>query len=145
MDSGEDKLWNMPNARISQSVTSLSLQKGLLVLFRNDDSTSVLIITGTHGKDGVTGLTDRSMLDRTFYKGDCKSKNFTFLVDLISFKIVGVGVVPRAESDEIPDIMEIQRAELSDDQDCFYNEPGINQMRIQVVRLTHDKCSPIKI
>ena len=29
--------------------------------------------------------------------------------------------------------MEIQRAELSDDQDCFYNDEGINQMRIQVV------------
>ena len=57
---------------------------------------------------------------------------------LISFlsEIVGVGVVPRAESDEIPDIMEIQRAELSDDQDCFYNDPDINQMRIQVPRLT---------
>ena len=64
---------------------------------------------------------------------------------VIVLKIVGVGVVPRAESDEIPDIMEIQRAELSDDQDCFYNEPGINQMRIQVLRLTHDACSPIKI
>ena len=85
------------------------------------------------------------MLDRTFYKGDCKSKNLTVLVDFISFKIVGVGVVPRTESDEIPDIMEIQRAELSDDQDCFYNDEGINQMRIQVVRLTHDACSPIKI
>ena len=66
---------------------------------------------------------------------------------LISFlsKTVGVGVVPKAESDEIPDITEIQRAELSDDQDCFYNEEGINQMRIQVVRLTHDAFSPIKI
>ena len=44
----------------------------------------------------------------------------------------GVGVVPRAKSDEIPDIMEIQKAELSEDQDCFYNDPDINQMRIQV-------------
>ena len=67
----------------------------------------------------------------------------SWLISILS-KIVGVGVVPRAESDEIPDITEIQRAELSDDQDCFYNDEGINQMRIQVVRLTHDKCSPIK-
>ena len=28
--------------------------------------------------------------------------------------------------------MEIQKAELSEDQDCFYNDPDINQMRIQV-------------
>ena len=68
----------------------------------------------------------------------------SWLMSILS-KTVGVGVVPRAESDEIPDIMEIQRAELSDDQDCFYNDEGINQMRIQVVRLTHDACSPIKI
>ena len=73
------------------------------------------------------------------------SKNLKVLLDFIFFLIVGVGVVPRAESDEIPDIMEIQRAELSDDQDCFYNDPDINQMRIQVLRLTHDACSPIKI
>ena len=73
----------MKYARISQSVTSLSLQKGLLVLFRNDDSTSVLIISGTHGKDGVTGLTDRSMLHRPFYESDCKSKNSKILVDII--------------------------------------------------------------
>ena len=64
----------MEYARISQIVTSLSLQKVLLVLFRNSDSTSVLVITGTHGKDGVTGLTDRSLLDRAFYRGDCKSE-----------------------------------------------------------------------
>ena len=68
----------------------------------------------------------------------------SWLISSLS-KTVGVGVVPRAESDEIPDIMEIQRAELSDDQDCFYNDEGINQMRIQVLRLTHDACSPIKI
>ena len=61
----------------------------------------------------------------------------SWLMSILS-KTVGVGVVPRAESDEIPDIMEIQRAELSDDQDCFYNDEGINQMRIQVLRLTHD-------
>ena len=73
------------------------------------------------------------------------SKNWKVLLDFIFSKTVGVGVVPRTESDEIPDIMEIQRAELSDDQDCFYNEPGINQMRIQVLRLIHDACSPIKI
>ena len=66
------------------------------------------------------------------------------LISILS-ETVGVGVVPRPESDEIPDIMEIQRAELSDDQDCFYNDEGINQMRIQVLRLTHGKRSPIKI
>ena len=63
------------------------------------------------------------------------SKNLKVLFDFIFSLTVGVGVVPRAESDEIPDIMEIQRAELSDDQDCFYNDEGINQMRIQVLRL----------
>ena len=68
----------------------------------------------------------------------------SWLMSILS-EIVGVGVVPRAESDEIPDIMEIQRAELSDDQDCFYNDEGINQMRIQVLRLTHETCSSIKI
>ena len=57
----------------------------------------------------------------------------SWLISSLS-KTVGVGVVPKAESDEIPDIMEIQRAELSDDQDCFYNDEGINQMRIQVLR-----------
>ena len=31
--------------------------------------------------------------------------------------------------------MDIHRAELSDGQDCFYNDEGINQMRIQVLRL----------
>ena len=67
------------------------------------------------------------------------------MLDFIFSKTLGVGVVPRTESDEIPDIMEIQRAELSDDHDCLYNDEGINQMRIQVLRLTHDKCSPIKI
>ena len=46
--------------------------------------------------------------------------------------MVGVGVVPQPKSVEIPDIMEIKKAELSDDQDCFYNDPDINQMRIQV-------------
>ena len=64
----------MEYARISQSVTSLSLQKGLLVLFRNDDSTSVLLLSGTHGDGGVTGLTNRQMLDRDFYVADCKGK-----------------------------------------------------------------------
>ena len=55
------------------------------------------------------------------------------MVDLIFSKtVVGVGVVPRAKSEEIPDIMEIQRDDLSEDQDCFYNDPDINQMRIQV-------------
>ena len=52
--------------------------------------------------------------------------------DLIFSKTLGVGVVPRAKSEEIPDIMEIQKAELSEDQDCFYNDPDINRMRIQV-------------
>ena len=61
------------------------------------------------------------------------SKILKVLVNFIFLKTVGVGVVPRPESDEIPDIMEIQRAELSDDQDCFYNDEGINQMRIQVL------------
>ena len=60
-----------------------SLQKALLVLCRNDDSTSVLVISGTHGKDGVTGLTDRNKLARRFYEGDCKSKNLKVLVDII--------------------------------------------------------------
>ena len=73
------------------------------------------------------------------------SKNLKVLFDFIFSLTVGVGVVPRTESDEIPDIMEIQRAELSDDQDCFYNDEGINQMRIQVLKLTHETCSPIKI
>ena len=85
------------------------------------------------------------MLERDFYEADCKSKNFKVVVNLIFSTTLGVGVVPRAKSDEIPDIMEIQRAELSDDQDCFYNDPDINQMRIQVLRLTHDACSPFKI
>ena len=65
-----DETWIQ--VRINYEISSL--QKGLLVLFRNDDSTSVLLISGTHGKEGVTGLTDRSMLDRTFYEGDCKSE-----------------------------------------------------------------------
>ena len=66
------------------------------------------------------------------------------MVHFIFCKTLGVGVVPKEESKEIPDIMEIQRAELSDDQDCFYNDEGINQMRIQVLRLTYDICSRIK-
>ena len=73
------------------------------------------------------------------------SKNWKVLLDFIFSKTVGVGVVPRTESDEIPDIMEIQRAELSDDQDCFYNDEGINQMRIQVLKLTHETCSHTKV
>ena len=64
----------------------------------------------------------------------CRTVNVRILVlfDLIFSTTLGVGVVPRAKSDEIPDIMEIQKAELSEDQDCFYNDPDINQMRIQV-------------
>ena len=73
------------------------------------------------------------------------SKNLKVLFDFIFSLTVGVGVVPRTESDEIPDITDIKRADLSDDQDCFYNDPDINQMRIQVLRLTHDAFSPIKI
>ena len=93
----------------------------------------MLLLTGTHGDGVVTGLTARSKLDRDFYVSDCKGKNSNVLVDLLlSSTTAGVGVVPRAKSDEIPDIMEIQRADLSDDQDCFYNDPDISQMRIQV-------------
>ena len=65
-----DEAWIQ--VRINYEISSL--QKVLLVLFRNDDSTSVLIISGTHGKEGVTGLTDRNMLHRSFYEGDCKSE-----------------------------------------------------------------------
>ena len=91
------------------------------------------MLTGTHGvKEGDSGLTKRHLLERKFYEADCKRKNFKVLVNLIFSKNVGVGVVPREKSDEIPDIMEIQKAELCDDQDCFYNDPDINQMRIQV-------------
>ena len=90
-----------------------------------------MLLTGTHGDGGVTGLTNRQMIERRFYEADCKSKNFKVVVNLIFSTTLGVGVVPRAKSDEIPDIMEIQRAELSDDQD-FYNHPDINQMKIQV-------------
>ena len=103
-----------------------------------------MLITGTHGKEGVTGLTDRTMLDRRFYEGDCKRKKFEVMVHFIFCNTLGIGVVPNEESKEIPDIMEIERAEVSDDQDCFYNDEGINQMRIQVLRLTHDECSRIK-
>ena len=82
--------------------------------------------------EGASGLSKRHCLHRKFYEADCKRKNLKILVDLIFSKTVGVGVVPRAKSEEIPDISEIQRAELSEDQDCFYNDPDINQMRIQV-------------
>ena len=102
------------------------------MLLRNDDSTSVLLLTGTHGEGGVTGLTESEALDKDLYEADCKGNNFQVLVDLIFSKNAGVGVVPRAKSNDIPDIMEIQRAEVSKDQDCFYNDPDINQMRIQV-------------
>ena len=92
-----------------------------------------MVVTGTHGDKGLTGLTNPAMLDRSFYVSDCKGKNSNVLVDLLlSSTTAGVGVVPQPKSDEIPNIMEIQRAELSDNQDCFYNDPDINQMRIQV-------------
>ena len=105
----------------------------------------MLVLSGTHGEGGVTGLTERNKLDRSFYESDCKGKNLKVLVDSIFSKPAGVGVVPRAKSSEIPNIMEIERAELSEDQDCFYNDPDINQMRIQVGRLKHDACFPTKI
>ena len=90
-----------------------------------------MLLTGTHGKKGVSGLTDKHLLDRKFYEADCKRKSELILY-FPNLYAVGVGVVPRAKSSEIPDIMEIQRAELSEDQDCFYNDSDINQMRIQV-------------
>ena len=112
---------------------------------RNDESTSVLLLTGTHGDGVVTGLTKSNKLERDFYVSDCKGKNSNVLVDLLlSSTTAGVGVVPRAKSTDIPNIMEIQRAELSDNQDCFYNDPDINQMRIQVRRLKLDTCFPTK-
>ena len=93
------------------------------------------MLTGTHGEEGVTALTDKEYSDRELYEDDCKRKSLKVLVDFvfdIFSQTVGVGVVPREKSDEIPDIMEIQKADLSEDQDCFYNDPDINQMRIQV-------------
>ena len=51
--------------------------------YRNDESTSVLVLSGTHGEGGVTGLTERNKLDRSFYESDCKGKNLKVLVDLI--------------------------------------------------------------
>ena len=90
------------------------------------------MLTGTHGDEGVTGLADRNKLDRGLYVADCKRKKIKVLVYLIFSLTLGVGVVPRARSEEIPDIMEIQKAELSEEQDCFYNDPDINQMKIQV-------------
>ena len=93
-----------------------------------------MLLTGTHGEGGVSGLTERLKLDRGFYEADCKSNDYKVSDDLLNifYKIVGVGVVPQPKSVEIPDIMAIQKAELSDDQDYFYNDPDINKMRIQV-------------
>ena len=44
------------------------------ILLRNDASTSVLLLTGTDGEEGVTGLTERHMVNRSFYVADCKGK-----------------------------------------------------------------------
>ena len=67
------------------------------------------------------------------------------LIISISIQYLGVGVVPRPISHEIPDITEIQKAEISEDQDCFYSDPDINQMRIQVSKLKQEAPSPNKI
>ena len=90
------------------------------------------MLTGTHGDGGVSGLTESNSLDRGFYEADCKRKNSKVCFEVLFSKTLGVGVVPQTKSEEIPDIMEIQKAELSEDTDCFYNDPDINQMRIQV-------------
>ena len=94
------------------------------------------MLTGTHGEEGLSGLTDKKYFDRELYEDDCKRKSLkVFFISVFRiFQNVGVGVLarPRKKSDEIPDIMEIQKADLSDDQDCFYNDPDISQMRIQV-------------
>ena len=48
---------------------------------RNDASTSVLLLTGTHGDGGVTGLADKNKLDRGLYVADCKRKKIKILTD----------------------------------------------------------------
>ena len=46
-------------------------------IFRNSASTSVVLLTGTHGENGVTGLTDEDRLLPDFYRLDCKSKDLS--------------------------------------------------------------------
>ena len=60
----------------------------VIILFRNDESTSVLLLTGTHGvKEGDSGLTKRHLLEKDFYEADCKRKNVKILVDWIFSKL----------------------------------------------------------
>ena len=87
----------------------------------------------TERKGSVVSLTRNILTENsTWMIVNVRASKSCLIYCLVTSETVGIGVLARAKSDEIPDIMEIQKAELSDDQDCFYNDPDINQMRIQV-------------
>ena len=52
-------------------------------MLRNDYSTSVLLLTGTHGENGVSGLTEMKYFDRELYEADCKRKSLKVLFNLL--------------------------------------------------------------
>ena len=41
----------------------------------------MLVVTGTHGEKGLTGLMNSTLLDRSFYVSDCKGKKVAALFD----------------------------------------------------------------
>ena len=94
-----------------------------------------MLLCGTHGDGGVTGLTSREALDREMYETECQCEE---LLASSSHKqlcviFLDVGVEPHDVTEDMPDIMEIRKKE-SPGENSFYNDPDINQMSIQVRR-----------